>query len=107
MRRAMGWLLLASMSDGQEAFVYMLTNDRGNFLYIGSTSDLKERVYFHKKGMIAGFTKKYNVHRLIYFERHAGLESARKRERELKGKSRAKKDLLIKSQNPSFSELIS
>ena len=71
------------MEVTKEAFVYMVTNDRGNVLYIGSTLDLKERVYFHKKGMIAGFTKKYNVHQLIYFERHAGLESARKREREL------------------------
>ena len=43
----------------KEAFVYMLTNDRGNVLYTGCTANLKERVYFHKKGMIPGFTKKY------------------------------------------------
>jgi putative endonuclease len=93
------------MRDEQEAFVYMLTNDHGNVLYTGSTSDLKERLYFHKKGMIAGFTKKYNVHRLVYFECHVDIESARKREREIKGKSRAKKDHLIRRLNPSFSEL--
>ena len=92
--------------ESQEAFVYMLTNDRGNVLYTGATSDLRGRLYFHKKRMIPGFTKKYNVHRLVYFERYESLDSARKRERELKGKSRAKKDFLIKSHNPNFSELM-
>jgi putative endonuclease len=89
----------------EEAFVYMLTNTRGNVLYTGCTKDLKERVYFHKQGMVPGFTKKYNVSRLVYFERHADIGSARRRERELKGKSRSKKDLLIKSLNPSLTEL--
>ena len=89
----------------EEAFVYMVTNDRGNVLYTGCTQNLKERVYFHKKGMIPGFTKKYNVSRLVYFERHADMGSARRRERELKGKNRAKKDLLIKSINPSLIEI--
>ncbi len=83
----------------------MLANDRGNVLYIGATSNLKERLYFHKRRMIPGFTKKYNVHRLVYFELHGDMGSARKRERVLKGTSRAKKDLLIKSVNPSLSEL--
>ena len=101
----MDWLWLGSMEESQEAFVYMLTNDRGNVLYAGCTSNLKERIYFHKKGIIAGFTKKYNVHRMVYFARHPNMESARKRERELKGKSRAKKDMLINALNPSFSEL--
>ena len=89
----------------EEAFVYMVSNDRGNVLYTGCTANLKERVYFHKKGMIPGFTKKYNVSRLVYFERHPDMGSARRRERELKGKSRAKKGLLIKSLNPSLIEI--
>jgi putative endonuclease len=93
------------MDDAKEAFVYMLTNDRGNVLYTGCTENLKKRVYLHKNGMIAGFTKKYNVRRLVYFERHSGIASARERERELKGKSRAKKESLIRSVNPTFSEL--
>ena len=93
------------MEDVLEAFVYILTNDRGNVLYTGCTNDLKERISFHKKGLIPGFTKKYNVHRLVYFERHVDMGLARVRERELKGKSRAKKDLLIKSLNPFFAEL--
>ena len=94
------------MEDGKEAFVYMLTNDRGNVLYTGCTRDLKERLYFHKRGMIRGFAKKYNVHRLGYFERHGDIDAAKKRERELKGKTREKKDLLIRSMNPTFSEIL-
>jgi putative endonuclease len=93
------------VEDTKEAFVYILTNDRGNVLYIGCTEDLKERLYLHKKRMIAGFTKKYNVHRLVYFERHPDIASARRRERELKGKNRLKKELVIKSVNPTFSEI--
>lgn len=94
------------MPDSKEAFVYMLTNDRGNVLYTGCTAELKERLYFHKRGMIGGFTKKYNVHRLVYFERHPDMTSARKREQILKRKNREKKNALIKSSNPLFTELI-
>jgi len=93
------------MADSKEGFVYILTNERGNVLYTGSTANLKERIYFHRNGMIPGFTKKYNVHRLIYFERHADMASARKREHEIKGKSRAKKEQIIIETNPSFTEL--
>lgn len=85
--------------------MYLLTNDRGNVLYTGSTSNLKERLYLHKKRMIPGFTKKYNVHKLVYFERHVDMGSARKREREFKGKTRAKKELIIRSVNPTFCEI--
>jgi hypothetical protein len=52
------------------AYVYMLTNERGNVLYTGSTEDLKGRLYFHKSRLIPGFTRKYNVHRLVYYEVH-------------------------------------
>ncbi len=93
------------MEDIKGGFVYMLTNDKGNVLYTGCTENLRERLYFHKKRMVPGFTKKYNVHRLVYFERHIDMASARKRERELKGKTRAKKERLIKSVNPTFSEI--
>ena len=91
------------MQRTNEAFVYMVTNDQGTVLYTGSTSDLTERIYFHQKGMISGFTKKYNVHKLVYFERYEDMASARKRE--LKGKTRAKKEAIIKHANPDFSEL--
>ena len=93
------------MEEIKEAFVYMLTYERGNVLYTGCTEGLKERIYFHKKRLIPGFAKKYNVNRLVYFERHVDMASARKRECELKGKSRSKKDLLIRASNPDLSEL--
>jgi len=83
----------------------MLSNDRGNVLYTGSTGELKKRVYFHKRGLIAGFTKKYNVHRLVYFERQPTIEAAKKREKELKGKTRVKKELLIRAINPKRKDL--
>ena len=85
----------------------MLTNDKGNVLYIGSTEDLKKRIYFHKHGLIPGFTKKYNVHRLVYYEIHSSLESAEKREKQLKGRTRAKKNALVELQNPTWRDLSS
>ena len=88
-------------------YVYMLTNDKGNVLYIGSTEDLKKRVYFHKRGLIPGFTKKYNVHRLVYYEIYSSLEEAEKREKQLKGKTRAKKNAIVESINPSWRDLSS
>jgi putative endonuclease len=88
-------------------YVYILTNDRGNVLYIGSTEDLQRRMYFHKRRLIAGFTKKYNVHRLVYFETMVSLEAAEAREKQLKGKTRAKKNALVESKNPSWSDLSS
>ena len=89
----------------QSAYVYILSNDRLNVLYVGSTSDLRKRLYAHRKGLIEGFTRKYNVHRLVYFERHPGIEEARMRERSLKGKTRAKKIALIESSNPGWDRL--
>jgi len=89
----------------KKAFVYMLTNDRGNVLYVGSTENLRERIRFHKGRLIPGFTKKYNVTRLVYFEELTCLEEALLRENYLKGKTRAKKNKLIEIKNPSFRDL--
>jgi putative endonuclease len=90
-----------------KAFVYILTNDKGNVLYIGCTENLKKRIYHHKHRLISGFTKKYNLHRLVYFEVLPNIEAARVRERQLKGKTRAKKIALIESVNPSWRDLSS
>ena len=90
-----------SSMNTQQFYVYMLNNDKGNVLYIGSTEDLRKRVYFHKRRLIPGFTKKYNVHRLVYYETHSSLEAAEVREKQLKGKTRAKKNILVESINPS------
>ena len=89
------------------AYVYMLTNDRGNVLYIGATEDLKKRLYLHGGGFIPGFTKKYKVSRLVYFEEHADIGAARTRERLLKGKTRVKKNAIIRELNPTLSDLSS
>ena len=88
-----------------KAYVYILTNDRRNVLYIGSTKDLKKRIYHHKKQLVPGFTKKYNVHRLVYFEQYTSIEKAREREKHLKGKTRAKKIALIESINSTWEDL--
>ena len=88
-------------------YVYMLTNDRGNVLYIGSTENLRKRIYFHKRRFIPGFTKRYNFHRLVYYESHPSLEAAELREKQLKGKSRAKKNAIVETKNPLWSELSS
>jgi len=78
--------------ENRKAHVYMITNYGGNVLYIGSTEDLKSRLDQHKKRLIPGFTQKYNVYKLVYFEEHPDIECAEKREQYLKGKNRAKKN---------------
>ncbi len=85
----------------------MLTNDRGNVLYIGSTENIKERLYFHRKRLIPGFTKKYNGTKLVYFETLPDLEAAQMRGKSLKGKTRRKKNLLTETMNPSYEDLTS
>ncbi|MCP4975527.1 MAG: GIY-YIG nuclease family protein [Maribacter sp.] len=87
------------------AYVYILTNDRGNVFYIGSTESIKERMYFHRQRLIPGFTKKYNVTQLVYFEMLPDLETAQLREKYLKGKTRKKKNLLVEAMNPSYKDL--
>lgn len=93
--------------ESNGAYVYLLTNDRGNVLYIGCTDNLKKRLYHHKHGLVPGFTKKYNVHRLVHYEPHLSIEAARARERQLKGKTRAKKNALVEQTNPSWNDLSS
>ena len=89
------------------ACVYVLTNDRGNVLYVGSTDNLKKRLYHHKYGFVPGFTKKYNVHRLVYYELHQDMRAARAREKQLKGKTRGKKNVVVESMNRLWSDLSS
>ena len=86
-------------------YVYILTNKTHSTLYIGVTNNLIRRVYEHKTGAVEGFTKKYNVHKLVYFEQTTDVESAILREKQLKGWTRAKKENLINSVNPLWNEL--
>jgi putative endonuclease len=80
-------------------YIYIMTSISGT-LYIGMTNDLGRRVYEHKYKMIEGFTKKYNVNRLVYFEETTDVQTALAREKEIKKWRRSKKIELIKSLNP-------
>jgi len=83
-----------------------MTNKSGT-LYVGMTNDIKKRVYEHKNKLIAGFTKKYNINRLIYFETFSDVYSAITREKTIKGWLRKKKIDLVNSTNPYWNDLSS
>lgn len=85
--------------------VYILCNRRKNIVYVGSTSELKKRIYFHKKRLIDGFTKKYNVDVLVYYEELNSVQDALIREKQIKGYRRDKKNLLIQKNNPNWEDL--
>ena len=86
----------------KDYYVYILTNQYNNAMYIGMTNDLRRRVYEHKTGAFDGFTKKYNVHKLVYFENCHDMNDAIKREKQLKNWSRVKKNALVEQKNPEW-----
>lgn len=86
-------------------FVYFMTNKNNNVLYTGFTGDLGQRIYQHKNGLIGGFTKKYNCHKLIYFEAYHDAEAAILREKQIKRWIRKKKNELINKINPQWKDL--
>jgi len=90
--------------DRQPA-VYILASKPNGTLYIGVTSDLAKRVWEHKNDSVDGFTKRYGVHRLVYYELHADMMSAITREKQLKKWNRAWKLELIESENPGWNDL--
>ena len=83
----------------------MLTNKGNTVLYIGITSDLIRRVYEHKKKLVKGFTSKYNLSKLVYYEIFDHPNEAIKREKQLKNLVRRKKDTLIDNFNPEWKDL--
>jgi putative endonuclease len=85
--------------------VYILSNAYGNVLYVGVTSDLERRVAEHKSGLIPGFTQKYKVTNLVYFEQTPSVEAAIAREKQLKSWRREKKNRLIRNLNPDWVDL--
>jgi putative endonuclease len=85
--------------------VYILTNRHVTTLYVGVTGDLARRIYEHKTGAVDGFTKRYNVNRLVYAEEFSDVRQALDREKQLKNWKRAWKIDLIRSQNPDFDDL--
>jgi putative endonuclease len=88
----------------KEYFVYILAN-KSQMLYTGVTDNLERRVYQHKNKMNEGFTKKYNIDRLMYFESTNDVTVAIAREKQIKSMLRSKKIDLIKTMNPEFSDL--
>jgi len=86
-------------------YIYLITNKHDTVIYTGVTNDLRKRVYEHREGLVDGFTKKYNVKKLVYYEIADDIESAIAREKQIKAGSRKKKIALIKSMNPAFKDL--
>lgn len=86
-------------------YVYILTNAYHTVLYTGVTNDLERRCYQHKHKLIKGFTQKYNVDKLVYFEQFDYIDLALAREKQIKGYSRAKKFALINQMNKEWKEL--
>jgi putative endonuclease len=85
--------------------VYVLASRRNGTLYTGVTGDLVKRVYEHKNDLADGFTKKYNVHLLVYFELHEDMNAAITREKQIKKWNRAWKLELIEKRNPDWKDL--
>ena len=86
-------------------FVYMMTNWNDRVLYIGVTNDLQRRVFEHKHQIVEGFTQKYNVDKLVWFEQTSNVRSAIEREKQLKGWTRKKKGMLVDAMNPAWEDL--
>jgi len=89
----------------KKGYVYILTNTNNTVLYTGVTSNLIKRAYEHKNKMVQGFTKKYNLHKLVYYEVFGDMINAIVREKQIKGWLRSKKLLLIEKANPNWADL--
>ena len=92
------------MSEDHQYYVYIMTNKSGT-LYVGMTNNIKERTLRHKSKLVDGFTKKYNIERLLYYETFSDVYSAIAREKMIKGWLRKKKIDLINTVNPNWDDL--
>jgi putative endonuclease len=86
-------------------YVYIATNKENRVLYTGVTNNLERRMYEHKNKLVPGFTQRYNVCKLVYYEETMDVYSAISREKQIKGGSRAKKIALIEALNPEWKDL--
>jgi len=93
------------MSADRQYYVYILASRIGGTLYIGVTSNLVRRVYEHREKFVEGFTRKYDVTKLVYFEAHSDVEAAIMREKQMKKWNRAWKIRLIEEANPNWDDL--
>jgi len=90
---------------GRHYYIYIMTNQRNTTLYTGVTSDLKKRAYKHRAKLVDGFTKKYNLAELVYYEVFDDIENAILREKQIKAGSRQKKIQLINVFNADWKDL--
>ena len=88
-----------------KSYIYILFNKRNGTLYTGVTSDLKKRLYEHKNKLYDGFTSKYDVNKLGYYEEYNDIKQAIEREKQIKAGSRKKKIILIESMNSEWKDL--
>ena len=89
----------------KQGYVYILFNKRNGTLYVGVTSDIKKRIYEHKEKLTEGFTNKYNINKLGYYEIFSTMIDAIEREKQIKKSNRKKKLFLIESINPEWVDL--
>lgn len=95
----------AKSKDLPRYFVYILVNHHHNIMYIGLTDNLQRRIEEHKQKKMPGFTQRYNVDKLVYYELYTVAEEAAKREKQLKKWSRSKKNTLVETMNSAWKEL--
>lgn len=89
----------------KQAAVYLLASQKNDTLYVGVTSNLVQRIWQHKNNVVEGFTKKYHVHTLVWYEIHDNMETAIAREKAIKEWKRAWKLQLIETNNPAWLDL--
>ena len=93
------------MPPQKSYYVYLLSNWNNKVLYIGVTNDLERRIHEHRHKLVPGFTEKYNVRKLVYYEQTSDVISAISREKELKKWRREKKNALVNGVNPEWRDL--
>ena len=93
------------MTWSHNYYVYLLTNWNNKVIYVGMTNDLQRRIYEHKNKSVRGFTSRYNVNKLVYFEHMTDVLLAIAREKEIKKWRREKKNRLVESMNPEWKDL--
>ena len=93
------------MVEEKEYYVYIITNKRNGTLYVGMTNDLIRRVYEHKNDLVKGFTKKYGLHKLVYYESGGDVCEVIQREKQIKKWNRKWKLELIEKMNPNWDDL--
>ena len=86
-------------------YVYILTNKSNKVMYVGVTNNLKRRIYEHKNEIVEGFTQKYHIHKLVYYEEYNYVKDAILREKKIKGLLRKRKNELVEAKNAEWADL--